>query len=159
MLRRSNTVTDIPDNTYYDSLTGTEYDYAYVTASQSNMNGRGLSWPRGKVLGGSSAINGMYHVRPAKVEVEAWQSLIAAEGDSDAADNWSWDSFFAAMKKSETFTAPSDDAESVAGITYDASLHGTDGPIHVSYPGLCVSKASLRSHRLLLTLHFKPTWS
>ncbi|KAF8917627.1 GMC oxidoreductase [Mucidula mucida] len=126
---------DIPDNTYYDSLTGTEYDYAYVTASQSNMNGRGLSWPRGKVLGGSSAINGMYHVRPAKVEVEAWQSLIAAEGDSDAADNWSWDSFFAAMKKSETFTAPSDDAESVAGITYDASLHGTDGPIHVSYPG------------------------
>ncbi|KAF9020222.1 GMC oxidoreductase [Hymenopellis radicata] len=123
---------DIPDNTYFNSLTASEYDYAYSTGSQSNMNGRSLSWPRGKVLGGSSAINGMYVVRPPQVEVEAWQSLL---GDQDGADNWSWESFNAAMKKSETFTAPTADVEAMAHITYDESVHGKDGPMHNSYPG------------------------
>lgn len=97
------------------------------------MNNRGLPWPRGKVLGGSSAINGMYHVRPAQVEVESWHDLLeGADGD----DNWTWDSFYAAMKKSEIFTPPTDETAAIAGITYDSSLHGTDGMIHTSYPGL-----------------------
>ncbi|KIY70183.1 GMC oxidoreductase [Cylindrobasidium torrendii FP15055 ss-10] len=122
----------VPDGTYFQSLTKSEYDYAFTTSEQSNMNNRGLPWPRGKVLGGSSAINGMYHVRPAQVEVESWHDLLeGADGD----DNWTWDSFYAAMKKSEIFTPPTDETAAIAGIEYDASVHGTDGMIHTSYPG------------------------
>ena len=124
--------TDVPDNTYYNSLTKSEYDWAYSTAPQTNMNDHELVWPRGKVLGGSSAINGMYAVRPPQVEVEAWQSLIASE---DGADEWSWDSFNAAMIKSETFTPPTAETQELAGITFDESFHGDDGPMHSSYPG------------------------
>lgn len=99
--------------------------------NQNEAGARAFSWPRGKVLGGSSAMNGMYHVRPSKVEVDAWASLV-----DGGADKWSWDKMFAAMKASETFTAPSSEIQSEGGIQYVASSRGTDGPIHVSYPGL-----------------------
>lgn len=85
-----------------------------------------------EVLAGSSAINGLYMTRPGEDEVNAWKDML---GDMDGADNWSWSAFYAAMKKSETFSPPTDAIEKQADITWDASTHGTDGPIHVSYPG------------------------
>lgn len=57
-------------------------------------------------------------------------------GDMDGAENWSWDSFYAAMKKSETFTPPMDNVAQEADITWDASDRGHKGPIQASYPGL-----------------------
>ncbi|KAF8891904.1 hypothetical protein CPB85DRAFT_1440950 [Mucidula mucida] len=60
------------------------------------------------------------------------QSLLDGQ---DGADNWSWDSFNTAMKKSETFTAPTADLEAMVHITYNESVHGKDGPMHNSYPG------------------------
>ena len=86
-----------------------------------------------KVLGGSSAINGMYLVRPNSVEVNAWHDLIAPNGTT-AADNWSWNSLLAAMKKSENFTPPITAVQSVAGMQYQNSSHGTNGPLQASYP-------------------------
>lgn len=53
----------------------------------------------------------------------------------DGAENWSWDSFYAAMKKSETFTPPSSAVGQEADITWNAADHGTGGPIQASYPG------------------------
>lgn len=79
----------------------------------------------------------MYFVRPSEIEVDAWSKAISSD-DSAAAGAWSWDQFFTAMKKSETFTPPSSDIQSTAGIKFDASSYGTSGPLHVSYPGLCV---------------------
>ncbi|THU97989.1 hypothetical protein K435DRAFT_796077 [Dendrothele bispora CBS 962.96] len=124
-----------PANTYYDSLLGSEYDWAYKTSSQSGMNGRQLDWPRGKVLGGSSAVNGMYLVRPSKVEIDAWAQMASSGDDSGSSSPWAWDSFYAAMKKAETFDAPSDDIKNTAGIEFNADSYGTDGPIHWGYPG------------------------
>lgn len=80
----------------------------------------------------------MYLVRPTKLEVNTWQSMISSD-DSAAASNWSWDSFFAALKKSETFTPPTSAIKSTADIQYDASSHGTNGPLHYSYPGYTFS--------------------
>lgn len=80
-----------------------------------------------------AAINGMYLVRPSEIEINAWQALISSN-DAEAASAWSWDSFFAASKKSETFTPPSPAIQAEAGIQYDESSHGTDGPLHYSYP-------------------------
>ncbi|RMZ83195.1 hypothetical protein DV738_g1425, partial [Chaetothyriales sp. CBS 135597] len=81
---------------------------------------------------GSSAINGMYLNRPGEIEINNWQEML---GDMDGAENWSWKSFYAAMKKSETFTPPSEGTAQQAGIEWDSSSHGTSGPIHHSYPG------------------------
>ncbi|KIK66615.1 hypothetical protein GYMLUDRAFT_257454 [Collybiopsis luxurians FD-317 M1] len=120
-----------PADTYYDSLVGSEYDYAYQTAQQSGCSNRNISWPRGKVLGGSSAINGMYLVRPNEPEINALHSIIS----NDTNEFWTWDSFYAAMKKSETFNAPSDAIAAEAGIEYNSASHGSSGPIHWSYPG------------------------
>ncbi|KAI0751915.1 GMC oxidoreductase [Daedaleopsis nitida] len=119
-----------PAKAYYDGLPGTAYDWAYTTVEQPGAGNRALPWPRGKVLGGSSAMNGMYHVRPSKIEVDTWASLI--DGGSD---NWSWDSLFNDMKTSETFTPPSSDIQNTAGIQYAASSRGTNGPVHASYSG------------------------
>lgn len=70
--------------------------------------------------------------RPGKDEINVWKDML---GDMDGADNWSWDSFYAALKKSETFTPPvDDDVIDEAGIVWNASNHGTNGPIHTSYP-------------------------
>ncbi|KAJ3828026.1 GMC oxidoreductase-domain-containing protein [Lentinula raphanica] len=120
-----------PADTYYNSLVGSEYDYAYQTAQQTACSNRNISWPRGKVLGGSSAINGMYLVRPNEPEINAIHSI----NPNDTDEFWTWDSYYAAMKKSETFGAPSADIAAEAGIQYNAASHGTNGPIHWSYPG------------------------
>lgn len=84
---------------------------------------------------GSSAINGLYMTRPGEIEVDAWKDML---GDMDGAENWSWKSFYAAMKKSETFAAPGDGVAKKADISWNALDHGTDGPIHASYPNLYV---------------------
>ena len=90
-----------------------------------------MQWPRGKTLGGSSAINGLYLNRPGEVEVNAWQQML---GDMEGAENWSWSALYAAMKKSETFTPPSDAIATQGDITWDEASHGHSGPIHYSWP-------------------------
>lgn len=117
---------------------------------QPNVANRTLDWPGGKVIGGSSAANGMYYVRPSSVEVDVWHSLISG---MDGAGNWTSDAFFDAMRKvsrvahadiravanhpqSETFTPPRDDIRALGNIQYQESSHGSTGPIHTSYPGL-----------------------
>ena len=71
----------------------------------------------------------MYAVRPSKLEVDAWGAMVPG------GDLWNWNSLFANMKKSENFTAPSQEIQQEGNIMYDPSSHGTSGPVHVSYPG------------------------
>ncbi|OCH89264.1 hypothetical protein OBBRIDRAFT_732948, partial [Obba rivulosa] len=120
---------DIPGNAYYSSLLGSSYDWAYTTVPQASAGNRTLPWPRGKVLGGSSAINGMYLVRPSAMEVNAWSGMV------DDSSLWNWDNLFSAMKTSETFTPPSPQIQAEGNIMYENSSHGFSGPLHSSYPG------------------------
>ncbi|KAI0686238.1 GMC oxidoreductase [Earliella scabrosa] len=120
---------NIPSEAYYNGLPNTPYDWQYKTTEQSGAGNRALPWPRGKVLGGSSAMNGMYHIRPSKIEVDAWASLVSG------GDKWNWDAMFDVMQESETFTAPSTDIQNTAGIQYSASSRGKNGPIHATYAG------------------------
>ncbi|KAG8895791.1 hypothetical protein FRC01_012189, partial [Tulasnella sp. 417] len=123
---------DIPLEAYFNGLLHTQYDWQYLTAPQPNLNNRNVSWPRGKVLGGSSAVNGMYMVRPSASEFETFKKLL---GSLDGAAAWGWDSMFAAMKKSEIFTPPSSDIQSQGNILYNPESHGSSGPLHTTYPG------------------------
>lgn len=49
---------DVPANAYFSSLLGTSYDWQFKTEPQAGAAGRVLPWARGKVLGGSTAVNG-----------------------------------------------------------------------------------------------------
>ncbi|KAJ9120092.1 hypothetical protein QFC22_002990 [Naganishia vaughanmartiniae] len=122
---------DVPGNAYYSSLLNTDYDWQYKTHPQANLGNRVLDWPRGRVLGGSTAVNGLYLVRPSALEVDAWASLAGPNGT----EYWGWDSLFAAMKKSERFTPPSSELASEFGIQFNEQSHGTSGPLDYSYPG------------------------
>lgn len=121
----------VPAANLYDSAVGTQYDWQWQTVAQPGLGGRQAPWPRGKVLGGSSAINGLYYVRHSEIEQNAWASINGESPDS----TWGWDNMLRAMKKSEAFSPPTQDALDVVNIQYNADSHGTDGPIHVSWPG------------------------
>ena len=58
-------------------------DWRYRTEQEAGLNGRDLLYPRGKVLGGSSSINGMIYMRGQARDYDGWA---AATGD----DAWSW---------------------------------------------------------------------
>ena len=48
-------------------------DWGYHTAPEIELNERKIFWPRGKVLGGSSAINGMIYIRGVPLDFAAWE--------------------------------------------------------------------------------------
>ncbi|KAH9059070.1 GMC oxidoreductase [Lactarius vividus] len=128
---------NIPGNAYYQSLWNSPYNWNFSTLGQPNAGNRVLPWPRGKVLGGSSAMNGLYSVRPSQIELDAWSSL-SAPGDDSAKSRWGWQAMLAAMMKSETFVPPSSDVQQAANIEYESSSHGSSGPLYNSFPGYMV---------------------
>ncbi|GAA5873248.1 hypothetical protein JCM1840_000006 [Sporobolomyces johnsonii] len=121
-----------PAQAYFSGIANMDspYDWQYETVSQSELDNREIYWPRGKVLGGSSAVNGLYMIRQSEIEQDSWGSLV------DDQATWGWDAVYPYLKKSETWTPPTAYHISEADMTLNASLHGTDGPIHYSYPGL-----------------------
>ena len=50
-----------------------KYDWSFETEPEPELDGRQVYWPRGKSLGGSSAINGMIYVRGVPVDFAAWE--------------------------------------------------------------------------------------
>ncbi len=68
-------------------------DWRYRTEAEAGLNGRKLVYPRGKVVGGSSSINGMIYMRGQKRDYDGW----AAAGNP----GWSWDEVLPLFKKSE----------------------------------------------------------
>ncbi|KAJ2928241.1 hypothetical protein H1R20_g8865, partial [Candolleomyces eurysporus] len=131
-----------PGLTYFTSLLNTQYDYADKTVPQSGAGGRIMRWPRGKILGGSSAVNGMYIVRPNSAEIDAWHDLIAEDSNKAYADSWTWNSLYESMKKSEAFTPPTQDAENIAGMKYNTGSHGSSGPLHTTFPAYMIPMTS-----------------
>jgi choline dehydrogenase len=69
-------------------------DWLYSTEPDAGLNGRALIYPRGKVLGGSSSINGMIYMRGQASDYDRWAELTGDE-------SWRWDSLLPLFKKSE----------------------------------------------------------
>lgn len=69
------------------------YNWGYFTEPVPTLNNRSLYWPRGKALGGSSAINGMMYVRGHRLDFEHWASL--------GNEGWAWDDVLPYFKLSE----------------------------------------------------------
>ena len=86
------------------------YDWGYRTEPVPGLNGRSLYWPRGKVLGGSSTINGMIYVRGNRRDYDRWAQAGLA--------GWSWDEVLPAFRRSERH------------VERDGAWHGTGGYSH-----------------------------
>jgi choline dehydrogenase len=88
------------------------FDWGYRSVPQSGLDGRRMPAPRGKVVGGSSSVNGMVYVRGNRANYDSW----AAEGN----EGWSADEVNAAFKRSEDF----EDGEN--------DYRGAGGPIRIT---------------------------
>ncbi|CCF48882.1 hypothetical protein NDA11_001036 [Ustilago hordei] len=105
---------------------GTVYDWNYTTVANTANGVPASPWPRGKLLGGSSALNFLVWDRSSRYEIDAWEQL--------GNPGWNWNNLYSAMKKSERFHAPSQQNADLLGVKPVPSDYGNSGPIQVAFP-------------------------
>ncbi len=94
------------------AMTHPRYGWHYRTEPEPHLGGRRLHCPRGKVLGGSSSVNGMAYVRGNALDYEGWAGA--------GATGWSYAEVLPYFRRAETFSGGGDD------------YRGDSGPLHTS---------------------------
>lgn len=92
---------------YLFAIDNPRSDWMYRTREEPGLNGRSLKYPRGKVLGGSSAINAMICMRGQKQDYDAWQ----AQG----LDGWGWEDVQPVFKRIEDHFLGASDQHAAKG--------------------------------------------
>ncbi|WP_422050462.1 choline dehydrogenase [Shimia sp.] len=92
------------------------YDWGYKTQPEPHLGGRTLVCPRGKVIGGSSSINGMVYVRGHAGDYDHWAE--------SGADGWSYADVLPYFKRMESWHE--------SGQGGDPDWRGANGPLHIS---------------------------
>ncbi|MGV6846976.1 MAG: choline dehydrogenase [Marinibacterium sp.] len=92
------------------------YDWGFQTEPEPHLNGRRLACPRGKVIGGSSSINGMVYVRGHARDFDHWRDAGAA--------GWGFADVLPYFRRMENWHD--------GGHGGDADWRGSDGPLHVT---------------------------
>ena len=87
-------------------------DWGYHTVPQKHCQGRSFQWPRGKVLGGSSSVNGMVYIRGHASDYDGWAQM----GNR----GWSYSEVLPYFKRAENWELGEDE------------FHGGGGPLHTS---------------------------
>ncbi len=99
---------------YTKTFTNPEVNWMFESEPEKGLNGRTLYQPRGKVLGGTSSINGMVYMRGTSTDYDGWRQR--------GCEGWDWDSVLPFFKKAEDQERGPDE------------FHGKGGPLHVSNP-------------------------
>lgn len=97
---------------YFKTIHNPNVDWCYKTEPDPGLNGRSIEWPRGKVLGGSSSLNGLLYVRGQPQDYDRWAQM----GNK----GWAWDDVLPLFKRAENNERGADD------------YHGDQGPLSVS---------------------------
>ena len=97
---------------YYRTIFNEKFNWGYQTEPEPELEGRRIAWPRGRVLGGSSAINGLVYIRGQKEDFQLWRQM----GNR----GWGWDDVLPFFKKAEDQERGAD------------PFHGEGGPLGVS---------------------------
>jgi len=82
-------------------------DWCFKTEAEPGLNGRALAYPRGRVLGGCSSINGMIYMRGQARDYDHWRQL----GNV----GWSWDDVLPYFKRSEDQVRGADEVHGIGG--------------------------------------------
>ncbi|KAK5130020.1 hypothetical protein LTR08_002536 [Meristemomyces frigidus] len=100
------------------------YDWQFMTTPQPGLYPNGTEGaqpvPRGKTIGGTSAMNWMIHNEDSRIQLDIWESILHLSG-------WNWDTLSTAFRESETMYAPPPNESQY--FKYDAAYHGSNGPI------------------------------
>ena len=83
------------------------FDWCFETQPEPQLKGRKIAQPRGKVLGGSSSINGMIQIRGQAADFDHWRQL--------GLEGWGWDSVLPYFKRHEDFALGAGDFHAVGG--------------------------------------------
>jgi len=78
---------------YFKTMGNPSTDWCYSTENDPGLNGRAIKYPRGKVLGGSSSINGLLYVRGQAEDFDGWRQM--------GNPGWGWDDVLPLFKRSE----------------------------------------------------------
>ncbi|MFD0917358.1 GMC family oxidoreductase [Pseudahrensia aquimaris] len=97
---------------YFKTMGNPKVDWAYKTEPDPGLNGRSLNWPRGKVLGGSSSINGLLYVRGQAQDYDNWRQM--------GNEGWGWDDVLPCFRRAETWEGG------------ESAVRGGSGPLSVS---------------------------
>jgi choline dehydrogenase len=97
---------------FYRNIYHPKITWQYETEPQPELAGRRLPWPRGKVLGGSSSINGLIYIRGQRQDFDLWRQL----GNT----GWSYEDVLPYFRRAEAQEHGAD------------QHHGGDGPLHVT---------------------------
>jgi choline dehydrogenase len=97
---------------YFKTMHNPRTDWCMTTEPDPGLNGRRLQWPRGRVLGGSSSINGLLYVRGQAEDYDQWRQL--------GCTGWSYDDVLPFFRRSEDQERGED------------GFHGVGGPLAVS---------------------------
>ncbi|KAJ7173927.1 aryl-alcohol oxidase-like protein [Mycena crocata] len=122
---------------------GTDLDWNFTTSPQTGLNGRTIAFPRGRVMGGSSAINGMIYSRGPS---EEFDRIATVSGDS----GWSWQGLQKYIFMNEKHAAPWNNRSNVG--EFNPRVHG-DGPL---LTGLTPTVFET-DHRVIQTAKDNPT--
>ncbi|MCH8001798.1 MAG: GMC family oxidoreductase N-terminal domain-containing protein [Proteobacteria bacterium] len=82
-------------------------DWCFKTEAEAGLNGRALNYPRGRVLGGCSSINGMIYMRGQARDYDHWRQLGNA--------GWAWDDVLPAFTRAEDFYQGADEVHGAGG--------------------------------------------
>ena len=107
----SNVMIHVPVG-YAQTLKDPKVNWLYPTEADPGTGGRVHVWPRGKVLGGSSSINGLLYIRGQQADYDGWRQL--------GCEGWGWDDVAPYFKRSE---------HQERGAS---EHHGVGGPLNVS---------------------------
>lgn len=97
---------------YFKTMGNPGTDWGYQTEPDPGLNGRSIKWPRGRVLGGSSSINGLLYVRGQAQDYDHWRQL----GNK----GWGWSDVLPLFMRSESYGGGAPD------------VRGREGPLSVS---------------------------
>ena len=93
---------------YFKTMGNPNTDWCYRTEPDPGLNGRSINWPRGKVLGGSSSINGLLYVRGQAQDFDHWRQL----GNV----GWAWDDVMPLFCRSENWEGPGSPVRGKGGL-------------------------------------------
>lgn len=117
---------------YTPGLTGAvwtdpEFDWQYVAEPAPGINNRSIKHPRGRVIGGTSAINSFAIIYPSAAGIDAWAEL--------GNEGWDWKTLAPYFLKFQLIVPPNKEVKKQLNIIHsDENIQKSNGPIQASFP-------------------------